>query len=115
MGLNYSALPYLPAYDVFARPIDVLPAGGAAYRRRGIYGTRPIAILAEDSSSVSDQETILDIREAEFSVLPRQGDRIFIPRDGDVPAEGEFEVMDATRNGGGETTLVIRKFEAPRP
>ena len=44
-------------------------------------------------------------------VLPQQGDLIHIPAEGMIPAEGDFEVTDVDRNGGGETTLAIRKWE----
>jgi hypothetical protein len=44
-------------------------------------------------------------------VLPEQGDLINIPADGEVPAEGDFEVTRVTRIDGGETTLSIRKYE----
>ena len=115
MALDFSVLVYLPQYDVFARPIEVRPVGGASYPSRGIYSTRAVDVPAEDGSVISDQETILDIREAEFSVLPRQGDQIFIPRDGNVPQAGLFEIIDPSSNGGGETTLVIRAVGPPRP
>jgi hypothetical protein len=107
MALDFSKLTYLPCQDLFSRPVEITPAGGATYKARGIYGTQPVNIIAEDNSQISDQQTILDIREVEFAVLPRQGDRIYIPRDGDIPAAGWFEVVDSGSNGGGETTLVI--------
>lgn len=116
MGLDFSVAVYLPQYDVFARPIEVRPAIGASFFNRGIYGTRAVLIAAEDGSQISDQETILDIREREFATrFPRQGDQIFIPRDGNVPEAGLFEIADLSSNGGGETTLVIRAVLEPRP
>jgi hypothetical protein len=119
MGLDFSTLVYLPAQDIFGRPIIITPIvsqpGAASYRARGIFDTRDMAIPAEDGSLISDQQTILDIRESEFAVLPRQRDQVFIPRDGNVPEEGSFEIVDTSTNGGGETTLVIRSNGPPRP
>jgi hypothetical protein len=119
MGLDMSALVKLPAMDVFARPIDVTPIasqpGAGAYRARGYLGTSQLDVAAEDGSVITDQQTYLDIRDAEFAVLPRQRDRIDIPADGTVPAAGSFEVVSASQDGGGLTTLVIRKFEPNRP
>jgi len=119
MALNFSALVYLPSQDIFGRRIVVTPIasqpGASSYRARGIFGTRDMVIPAEDGSLISDQQTILDIRESEFVVLPQQRDLIFIPRDGAIPEEGEFEIVDSATDGGGETTLVIRSVGPPRP
>lgn len=120
MAINFSTLVYLPNYDTFARSITVTPLasqpGVPPYIARGIFDTRPIDVQAEDGSIVSDQQTILDIREAEFTVLPVQLDRIHIPVDADAgPDLGEFEIMGTESNGGGETTLIIRKIVVARP
>jgi hypothetical protein len=119
MALNFSTLVYLPTQDIFGRPVIITPIvsqpGAASYRARGIFGTRDMAIPAEDGSLISDQQTILDIRESEFAIQPRQRDQIFIPRDGNIPEEGDFEIVDTSTNGGGETTLVIRTIGPPRP
>ena len=120
MAINFSTLVYLPNFDMFARPITVTPLasqpGLPAYGARGIYDTRPIDVQAEDGSIVSDQQTILDILEAEFGTLPEQLDRIFIPADPDAGlALGEFEITNTETNGGGEMTLVIRKIVNSRP
>ena len=69
MGVDFSTLVYLPNFDMFARPITVTPLasqpGMPAYGARGIFDTRPIDVQAEDGSIVSDQQTILDVRDAE--------------------------------------------------
>jgi hypothetical protein len=120
MAVNFSTLVYLPNYDMFARPVTITPLasqpGAPAYAARGIYDTRPIDVQAEDGSIISDQQTILDVRDAEFSVVPEQLDRIAIPFDiNGGPDLGEFEVTDTEANGGGETTLVIRKIVTAKP
>jgi hypothetical protein len=119
VGLDFSTLVYLPAFDLFARPITVTPVasqpGQPAYSARGIYTTTDRNVLAEDGSIFIDQATILDIRESEFSILPMQEDQVSIPADGNVPDEGTFEIVKAANNGGGETTLVIRKIATPVP
>lgn len=121
MALNFSTLVYLPNFEVFSRPILVIPLasqpGLPGYVNRGIYGTRPIDVQAEDGSIVSDQQTILDIRDEEFGVIPDQLDRINIPPDpnaGNIGV-GDYEVVLTESNGGGETTLVIRKIVPSRP
>ena len=120
MAVNFSTLVYLPNFDMFARPVTITPLasqpGMPAYSTRGIYDTRPIDVQAEDGSIVSDQQTILDIRDDEFSVVPDQLDRIHIPADPEAGRDlGDFEVVNTESNGGGETTLVIRKVVASRP
>jgi hypothetical protein len=120
MALNFSTLVYLPNFDIFSRPIIVTPLasqpGLPAYNARGIFSTRDVDVGALDGSIVSDQQSILDVREIEFTVVPQQLDRIHIPADPDAgPALGDFEVVDADTNGGGETTLAIRKIQTAKP
>jgi hypothetical protein len=115
MALDFATVVYLPSFDVFARTITVYPVNSQPaalpYDKRGIYDTRGTAIQTDAGMVVmSDQETILDIRDNEFDVIPVQGDRIDIPAEGNIPAAGMFEVTDAAGNGGGETTLTIRKY-----
>jgi hypothetical protein len=71
-------------------------------------------IVAMDGSVVSEQKTILDVLEREFDVLPVQQDRLFIPEE-HMPEEGWWEVGATERNGGGETTLTLRRWECPKP
>jgi hypothetical protein len=119
MAINFSTQVYLPTYDTFARPVTFTPVASQpnqpAYDARGIYGTVPIDVMAEDATIISDARTILDIREIEFTVLPEQGDRLSIPSHAGMPALGDFEVIDTNTNGGGETTLFIRKWMTPVP
>jgi hypothetical protein len=121
MAVDFSTLVYMPNFDMFARPISVTPLasqpGVPGYTARGIYDTRPIDVQAEDGSIVSEQQTILDVLDAEFGVVPDQLDQIAIPADpaSNSPDLGTFEVMLTESNGGGETTLVIRKLITARP
>lgn len=105
MGIDFSTAVLVPNYNLFGRPVMFSFGSG-----RGIYSTVGIEIPAEDGSLISDQRTILDIREAEFATIPAQGDRLTIPADGNVPAAGDFEVTDVWSDGGGETTLALRKI-----
>jgi hypothetical protein len=120
MAVNFSALVYLPNFDMWARPIVVTPFGSQpgqpAYTVRGIFDTRPIDVQAEDGSIYCEQQTILDVRDDEFSVVPTQSDHIHIPSDFDAGSDlGDYEVIATEINGGGETTLVIRKLISARP
>lgn len=119
MAVDFSSQVYLPCYDTFARAITVSPlmsqAGQPAYAARGIFDTRDIDVVALDGSIVSEQRTILDIREIEFAILPRQGDQVAIPAEGALLDEGLWEVIDTSRNGGGETTLTLRRIMPAKP
>lgn len=119
MPINVSSMVYLPAYDTFARAIRVTPLasqpGKLPYSARGIFDTGALDVVAEDGSIISEQRTILDVRDAEFTVVPIQGDEVMIPADGGLPDAGSFEVIDITRNGGGETTMNLRKIVRAKP
>jgi hypothetical protein len=121
MALNFSTLVYLPAFDVFARPITVTPILGVAYSdMRGILDSDSLDVIGTDGTRIiTDQKTFIDIRAAEFNAaghpIPEQGDIIDIPAVDDLDDEGEWEVVSSSNNGGGEVTLVIRKLVIPAP
>lgn len=119
MAVDFGAEVYAPSYDYFSRPISILPVasqpGRPPYDGRGIYDTVETDVIGENDTIVSDQQTIIDVLESDFVVLPAQGDRITVPADGPLPALGTFEVLDTSTNGGGETTLKVRKFLDPKP
>lgn len=120
MGVNWSNQVYLPQYDFFSRPVDILPVksipGAPSYTARGIFNTVPVDIIGLDGSNISEQRTILDILEAEFNIMPAQQDRVFIPVDPNgMPELGWFEINDLDTNGGGETTLTLRRLVTSAP
>jgi hypothetical protein len=114
MAINWSTQVYAPQYDTFARPVTFTPVKSqpneVAYSGRGIYGTVSLDVMGEDATVFSDARTILDVLESEYTVVPMQGDRVNIPADSGMPALGDFEIIDANTNGGGETTLFLRKW-----
>jgi hypothetical protein len=113
MAIDYSTQVYEPGYLQFSRPVVFTPVKSqpnvSSFEGRGIFSTMPIDIISQDGSVVSDQKTILDILEKEFSILPIQGDRLSIPAAGALPDMGDFEVQDVDTNGGGESTLTLRR------
>jgi len=116
MAVDFSTLVYLPVFDFYSRAVVFTPIksqpGAPAYSARGIYTTKAIDVVGLDGQSIlSEQQTILDIREIEFTVLPEQGDLVNIPAEGNIPARGDFEIQDTDDNGGGEITLTLRKWE----
>jgi ribosomal protein S8E len=116
MAIDFSTVVYLQCQDTFGREITITPVvsqpNGAAYTARGILTTRGTAIQTDAGMVVmSDQETILDIREREFSVVPMQGDQVDVPvENGITDMVGSYEITDAAWNGGGEVTLTIRRY-----
>lgn len=119
MALDFTTLVYNPAFSVFARTVTITPNGSQpgepAYSGRGIYSTQPVDVPTENGAILSDQVTVLDVIEREYAVLPAQGDLVDIPASGVLPAPGQFEIIERYTNGGGETTLVLRKVMAARP
>jgi hypothetical protein len=121
LGINFSTMVYAPNFDLWARPITVTPAasqpGAPAFAARGIWHQDRIDVVLEDGSIFVDQQDSIDVLETEFPILPQQLDRIDILQDGPggMQAEGTFEIVSATRNGGGETNLVLRKLVPALP
>jgi hypothetical protein len=120
MAVDFSTLLYLQTQNLFGRWVTITPVvsnpGAPAFPLRGIHNTGPIDIETDMGMvMIGDQTTILDIRDNEVfaigQVLPQHGDLINIPAEGPIPAEGDFVVTDVDRNGGGETTLTIQKWE----
>jgi hypothetical protein len=119
MPIDFSNQLYINCQDTFARAIIFFPSasqpGQPNYHGRGIFDTAEIDVVALDGSIVSEQRTILDVRDVEFEVVPAQGDTLIIPADGTLPEAGSWEVTDASKNGGGETTLTLRKLMPAKP
>jgi hypothetical protein len=128
MAVNFSTLVYLPVQDLFGRAMIFTPLksnpGAPAFTLRGIWTTREVEIAAnvggwEGMAMVSDAQTIVDIRDREFIdggyAVPIQGDLVEIPAEDDIPAEGIFEIVDTDPNGGGETTLTVRRWGPSEP
>lgn len=119
MAVNFTTQIYNPTFAVFARPVTFTPKasqpGQPNYVGRGIYTTQLTDIPVEGTAIFSDQVTILDIIDSEFTVVPIQNDEIFIPATGDLPALGGFKVLDTDINGGGETTLTLQKLVVSKP
>ena len=119
MSVNFSTLVYGPNYDLWARPITVRPIasrpGLGPYTARAIYHSDELSVPMEDGSIFSDQKTYIDVRDVEFTVLPEQNDLIDIPIDpgSGEPAVGSFQVTNVSNNGGGETSLTLRKLVVP--
>ena len=119
MAVNFPGLLYEPCFNVFARAVTFSPLASQPnqpdYIGRGIFNTVDLDVMAEDGSILSDQKTILDILEKEFTVLPEQRDQVVIGAEGELPALGTFEIIDRNTNGGGETTLTLRKVLPKKP
>lgn len=121
MAIDFSILVYLPCQDTFGRPVVFTPLvsapGSPAYTLRGIITTRPLMVETDAGMAVlSDQETILDIREREFATTPKQGDQIHVPvENGITDMVGDYEITDAAWNGGGEVTLTLRRLVTAAP
>lgn len=119
MAINFARQVYQPTFDVFARPVTFTPVasqpGQPDYTARGIYASQPYDIDTEGNVIFSDARTILDIIETEFTILPLQKDRIYIGPSGDLPEIGYFEVLDTDSNGGGETTLTLKRIVSAKP
>lgn len=113
--VNFDVLMQDIVFDTFAVPVTFLPRrsqpGQPTYSGRGIFGTYADPVQGDDGSIYTDHRTILDIRESEFAVLPQQDDYCIIPRDCNGAPKGEYQITDATSNGGGQTMLTIRKAE----
>ena len=110
MAVNLDVLLQSPIFDFWAVPVTFMPNGGASFIGRGILDTYAVDVQALDGSIFTDQRTILDIRESEFATLPKQNDQLNIPVDCNNVPKGTYQVIDATTNGGGQTTLTIRKL-----
>lgn len=120
MAVDFSTDLYLIAWDTFARPITVTPIvsqpGAPAYDARGYFDSKETDVLTEANNILSSAQSFLDIRQAEFSVEPMQGDIIEIPFNANVKG-GTYEVLDLAGDGnaGGITTITLRKLGAPLP
>jgi hypothetical protein len=116
MAINYSQMVYEHAQNTFSRPVTFTPQGGSPFTGRGIMDIDAIDVAAEDGSIISETRVVLDIRVEEFTVQPKQGDRVDVGGDpSGIPEQGAFVIIDADPNGGGETTLTLRRIVETKP
>ena len=120
MAVNFATDLLTPNFGVWGRTIIITPIASAPASALPIrcvaFTTRRHSTLLGEDTLVSDQQTIVDINENEFLELAMRCRSkaiasIFRPA-GTLPALGDFEVVSTSSNGGGETTLEIRKWEA---
>jgi hypothetical protein len=111
MAVNLDVTLQSPIFDFWSIPVTFMPKGGASFPGRGILNTYSVDVQALDGSLYSDQRTILDIRESELAVLPKQNDLVDIPVDCNDAPKGVYQIIDASSNGGGQTMLTIRLHE----
>ena len=68
--------------------------------RARISSTRPVDIMTEEGCDDDDQETIVDIRESEFTVATA-GRSHYHPAEGALPALGDWKCWLTDTDGGG--------------
>lgn len=112
MAINMDVLLQSPIFDFWSINVTFLPKNAPSYGGRGILNTYSVDVQALDGSIYSDQRTILDIRESEFPVMPKQNDYVDIPVDCNNAPKGIYQIIDAMSNGGGQTMLTIRRYES---
>lgn len=112
MAINMSVEVYQLCQDTFGRPAIFTSTSGNSYSgaNRGCYRRAEIDVALEDGSIFTQQQTELDIRSAEYPLLPVQDDIVAIPYDpiSGEPDRGSFQITAVSENGGGEVTLQLR-------
>jgi hypothetical protein len=115
MAVNLDGLLQSAIFDFWSVPCTFVPLASqpaaGSYAGRGIYNTYEMDVQGLDGSIYSDQRTIFDIRDSEFSVIPLQKDDVIIPFDCNGAPLGEYEIIDTTSDGGGQTMLTMRKVQ----
>jgi hypothetical protein len=115
MAINLDVLLQSPIFDFWAVPVTFLPyasqPGAGSYLGRGIPNRYVADVTALDGSIYTDERYICDIRESEFAVMPAQDDHLVISQDCNGVNQGEWQIVDKSSNGGGQTMLTLRRYE----
>jgi hypothetical protein len=121
--MDFSALVLAPCMEVFATSIAVTPLksqpGAAPYSSvtfpdgtvrgiRGVWASKPVVVETAEGYHSTTQPS-LGIRDAEFLVPLKQGDRLVVS---DFPTM-VFEVFDTNPDGQGGTDLKLRLIAGP--
>jgi hypothetical protein len=109
--IDFDSLVLSVAQNTFARPITITPTksipGAAPYVARGIWDSKAVDLVMEDSVMVS-QDLTLSIRSAEFAVAPMQGDTIELDAYQSLPRIGICAIDRITDDGQGASLLVLK-------
>ena len=116
MAVNFDVLLQTSVFDFFAVPVTFTPLksqpGQPAYSGRGILGTyvEDVAALDDARSSPTSAPSSISARASSRCCRSRT---ITAPSRSTATAcrRGEYQIIDATSNGGGQTMLTIRKYE----
>jgi len=112
--IDFSTLVLEPAMATFGRvvtidPLDSQP-GKPPYDARAVYSSRQIDVMSQDGAVLSDQQTTLGIRLADFEVPPKPRDKCTVDQ-----VDGTFIIDDQHFDGQGGATLTLRKVSPDYP
>jgi len=113
--IDFDALVLAPGQGIFAIPVTINPVasqrGVAPYPARGVFASRSLPIAVEDGAMLSDQQTTLGIRFADFPAPPAANDRITLDPAAAKLANavaGIYEVIAVHADGQGGADLPLR-------
>jgi hypothetical protein len=119
MPINFSNLVLKPCEDTFAIEIEVDPIssrpGAPPYDARAIFTTKKFDMMSMDGAVLSDQQTTLGIRLADFDGPPPLARDSIVVNDFAGNPIGRFLVADVTIDGQGGAVLTIRKIAPDYP
>lgn len=105
MGIDWDANLLAPLFEQFGEPVNYRPKSGNAYDITGIFD-RAYAQQVEslEGADINTTNPILGIRDSEFTVLPKKGDKVYIYR-----IDSLFIVSSVEPDSHGGSKLVLNK------
>ena len=123
MAIDFSALVLRSCQDAFGHSVMVTPLASQpaqpGYSARGIWTVDDVNMVTEDGGNFSNRTLKLGIRLAEFTVYPKQGDRITsatpdLPLaywEAPIPPAStvDFLIDDFRPDGQGKADLILKR------
>lgn len=108
MSINWDKHLLEPLHNVFAERVNWRPQRGEPYDIEGVFDRAYAQQMAslDGESGISTTKPLLGIRDAVLKVPAKQGDRVFIYREG-----LEFTVSDVQPDSHGGTHLELNRIK----
>ncbi|WP_410015811.1 hypothetical protein [Sodalis sp. C49] len=113
MSIDWDTHLLAPLQGVFGDSVNYRPTGGAAYDISGIFDrayTQAVESL-DGTAAINTTAPVLGVRDAEFLIPPKKGERIFIATVGGRAVNQLFVIGDIQPDSHGGSLLLLNRVQ----
>lgn len=110
MPINWDSQVLAPLQTVFGVPVTYMPAAGGSFVVSGVFDDAYLKeVMFDDATTgVTEVSAVVGVRLSQFSVLPKQNDKLSVPS-----ANSTFLVREVRQDGRGAVKLMLSRVGSP--